>query len=377
MKKIFLLTATVAAMCACAPKVTITVDNTLPIDRGAELVEIPVSGLNALPLAEGEAWVVKRDGQTIPSQVTHDGLLIFQSSLGANEKATFTVTAGTPVEYPVKACARFAPERFDDMVWENDRVAFRIYAAALMAKDGPSNGIDALYKRSENMVIDAWYEGELQRGESYHDDHGTGLDDYNVRRSLGAGAAAPFVDGELVLNSNFTSHEILDNGPLRATFRLSYPDLGIGATTAAETRTISLDAGSQLSRVTQEYGVSTPLTVAVGFPLRTPEVKWRSEGSTLMVEEPATRKASGVFLGAVLSVSFEATMHTYTVVPPATGVGVYHHALALVPYTPGTPFTYYTGFGWEKWGDWTAESFSRYLADFSTARNTPFVIAIK
>ncbi len=229
------------------------------------------------------------------------------------------------------------------------------------------------------MVIDQWYVDELQNGLSYHNDNGTGLDDYNVKRTLGAGAAAPFVDGELILNSNFTGYEILDNGPLRSTFRLTYPDLEINGAKVSETRTFSIDAGSQLTRVTQEYGVAEPVTVAMGFPMRTPDVNWwlaGEEALTLVVEEPSTQKSSGVLLGAVLPSRFTVIENEYEIAPPAIGAGFYRHILARVDYTPGTPFTYYTGFGWEKWGDWTAEGFNLYLSNFAKAVRTPLVVTI-
>jgi hypothetical protein len=367
----------VAAVCACTPKLKVTVENTLPTDRASELVEIPVADLGAVTLAEGQTWAVTNAaGEVIPSQVTHDGLLLFQSGLGAGETASFTVKAGQFQEFAPKTKGRFAPERLDDFIWENDRVAFRIYGAALIAKDGPSNGIDALYKRTEEMILDKWYVDQLENGLSYHDDNGTGLDNYDVKRTLGAGAAAPFVNDTLLLNSNFTGHEILDNGPLRTTFRLTYPGMAIGGATASETRTISIDAGSQLTRVVQEWGVAGPMTAAVGFTMRDAVVNYAANGNTLMVREPANAKASGVYFGAVLPAAFTPVETEYTNLDPARTAD-YRLVLAPQPYTPGTPLTYYTGYGWEKWGDWTADSWAAYLTDFSAALETPFVVTVK
>jgi hypothetical protein len=335
MKKVFLAVA-VAAMCACAPKATIIVENTLDLDRSGELLEIPVDKLSAVKLAEGQTYVVSQNGLVVPSQVTHDGFLIFASGVGANKKAEFTVKAGAPQEFAVKTKGRYAPERFGDFIWENDRVAFRIYGAPLIAKDGPSNGIDALYKRSEEMVIDGWYVNELQNGLSYHNDNGTGLDDYNVKRTLGAGGAAPMIDGKLLLNSNFTGHELLDNGPLRTSFRLTYPALEINGAQVSETRTFSIDAGSQMTRVKQEYGVGEPITIAVGYPLHADKVKYTAEGNILMVEEPATPKAQGVYLGAILPVDFMETYENEYEVPKGEkGAGVYRNVLVCTPYNVG------------------------------------------
>ncbi len=382
MKRLFILVA-MAAVCGCAPKVTVTVENTLGIDRSAQLVEIPVEKLSSIALGFDDTYMVKNSaGDVVPSQWTYDGLLVFQSGLGANETATFTVSAGAPQEFAPKATGRYAPERFGDFIWENDRVAFRIYGEPLIAKDGPSNGIDALYKRAEVPVLDKWYEDYFSEAQlSYHDDHGTGLDDYNVKRTLGAGAAAPYVDGVLVLNSNFTDYELLDGGPLRVAFRLTYPDLAIGGVPVAETRTFALDAGSQLTRVVQEFGVSEQMTVAVGYPLREgPKSPYAADGNTFIISEPATAKASGIYLGAVLpsAIGEGQVVENVTEVPKGEkGAGTFHSVLALATYTPGVPFEYYTGYGWEKWGDWTAEKFAAYLADFDASLATPFVVTVK
>ncbi len=374
MKKLILFAA--AAMCACAPKVTVTVENTLDFDRSSELVEIPLDALSSIPLGEGEAYVVKNAaGETVISQTTHDGLLVFRSELGADEKTTFSIGAGAPQKFAVKSTGRFAPERFDDFIWENDRVAFRIYGEALIEKDGPSNGIDALYKRSSEPVLDKWYEDYFSEAKlSYHDDNGTGLDDYKVGRTLGAGGMAPWANFKLFLNSNFTGQERLDAGPLRTTFRLRYPDLAfVDDETVSEMRTFSLDAGSQLTRVKQEFGFTGPMSVAAGFPIHNENpadavFKWLKPDA-LIVEEPATPKSDGVYLGVVFPTGVRNVFSDSSSGTP--------HVLAIGMYQTPEPFVYYTGYGWAKHGDWTADSFASYLENFAAALKTPLVVTIK
>lgn len=381
MKKAGVLLILAAAVCACTPKATVTVRNPLGIDRRSEMVEIPVERLSKVKLSGDKTFVVTDSaGSVIPSQVTHDGLLIFQSGLGEGETARFTVSAGQPREFTAKTYGRYAEERFGDFIWENDRVAFRVYGEPLAAIDGPNNGIDALYKRSEEMVIDRWYADFFEKDLSYHDDHGTGLDDYKVGRSLGAGAMAPWIDSALVLNGNFRRHELLDNGPLRTTFRLFYEDLDAGGKKVAETRTISIDAGSQMSRIVQEYGFTEPVTVAAGFPLHdgATENSRHIHGKWMIVFEPPTPKTSGVFLGLVFPGGIESTAaDEYTVPETEKNSGTYRHALALTTYAPGMPLTYYTGFGWEKWGGWDSRSFHGYLDGFTVALDNPFIIEIE
>jgi hypothetical protein len=285
-------------------------------------------------------------GIEIPSQVTYDGKLVFQPRLGAGESKTFTVRKGKPAEYARRTFGRAYPERYDDFAWENDRVAFRIYGPALKPVDGPSNGLDIWYKRTDKLILDDWYADDIAGRASYHTDRGEGLDDFQVGRTLGAGAMAPIVDDSLVLGENYERAELLESGPLRTTFKLYYA--------GGETRTISLDAGSRLTKIVQEYA-DGPQAVAAGFP--------RSAGVThgggwLMAEEPATPLAQEVWLGLVMDGETR----------KAGG-----HTVKTAPYTG--PVTYYTGYGWGKAG-MTREEFEQYLSQFTYGLTMPLEIKI-
>ena len=73
---------------------------------------------------------------------------------------------------------------------------------------------------------------------SYHVDHGEGMDQYDVGKTLGGGAIAyKGSDGKLEFQESFKTAEVLDNGPLRLTVRLTY---------ANEVRTLSIDAHSNM-----------------------------------------------------------------------------------------------------------------------------------
>ncbi|MEZ4997096.1 MAG: DUF4861 family protein [Bacteroidales bacterium] len=61
----------------------------------------------------------------------------------------------------------------------------------------------------------------------------------------------------------------LTSGPVRTSFRLTYPPFLVRDAMVTETRTISLDAGSQLSRITETYtGIENEFTVAAGIVKR-------------------------------------------------------------------------------------------------------------
>ncbi|MBE0668221.1 MAG: DUF4861 family protein [Bacteroidales bacterium] len=375
MNKIIPILSLVFFLCGCSnnERIRVTVSNPLPADRSAETVELMVADLEAAMTNFDPAAVIVTDqkGTEVPSQIIYAGkaepvALIFQPAVAAGAKSVYYVTMGTAQKYAPRAFGRFVPERMDDYAWENDRIAFRIYGTALIEKDGPSNGLDVWIKRTDRLVIDRWYADYLAGKNTYHDDNGEGCDCYKVGRTLGAGAMAPFVNDSLWLAINFESHQTLDNGPLRTSFRLSYPPFLVNGTMVTETRTISLDAGSQLTKIVEEYtGMETDFPVAAGI------VK-RDEGMSL--DTPSGEPAIAYRLdGGEGGITYVGTVLT----TPSTGkIESYNHFLILTTFTPGQKLTYYTGAGWSKWGFETDQSWTDYLSDYYLKLQNPLKITV-
>lgn len=370
-KLLFILTSVLIISGCTTDRMKVTVENTLLTNRRAETVEISIADIIARLPESNHLKLVVTDGKgnEVPSQVIFAGQpepqsLIFQADVMASSSSVYFIATGEPAEYEAKTYGRFVPERYDDYTWENDRIAFRFYGPALIEKDGPSNGLDMWIKRTEKMIIDKWYAEYLAGKNSYHDDNGEGCDCYKVGRTLGAGAMAPFVDDSLWLAINFEDWQTLDNGPLRTSFRLTYPAFMVRDVPVTETRTISLDAGSQLAKVTEEYtGPDEVFTVAAGI------VK-REEGSALLFPPDnnaiAYRLDGGeggiTYIGTVLST-------------PATAVlDGSDHLLIVTRYTPGTSLTYYTGGGWSKWGFGSDKEWSDYIIGFSQKIRSPLKV---
>ncbi|MDU1892987.1 MAG: DUF4861 domain-containing protein [Dysgonomonas sp.] len=375
MKKIVALICTVLLLISCSKKsneLVVTVENSSDFDRVDELVEIALDSIRSkVTLTDTLSYIVlDNEGKEIPSQVTYDRKLIFQSGLKAKETKEFKITTGIPEQYASKTYGRFIKERKDDFAWENDRVAFRIYGEALIASDGPSNGIDAWYKRTPNLIIDKWYQNDLSGTASYHEDHGEGLDDYKVGRSLGAGAMAPYVNDKLWLNENFVNEEVLENGPLRTSFKLTYKDINVDGKSYAESRTISIDAGSQLSKIIQAYTIKEPMQVAAGIVKREKSDSIISTDKYIVYAEPKSAKVDDVYLALVFPNGIEKTViDTYNV-----QTNSYSHVLGITTQQPKIPVTYYSGYGWSKYGFADLASFEKYVKDFSKALATPFSI---
>ncbi|MDR0384502.1 MAG: DUF4861 domain-containing protein [Prevotellaceae bacterium] len=375
---LFFAAATMMLLASCRgeKKMIFTIQNPSDFDRKGQTVEIPLQDVE-LKLGNPDYRKLELSGPenaSITYQVTYDKKFIFQLDIKAGETKSFVLKQGNEIrEFEPKTYARFIKERYDDFAWENDKVAFRIYGHALKSVDGPSNGIDAWYKRTDKLIIDKWYKTDLAGKGSYHEDHGEGLDDYKVGRSLGAGGMAPFVNDSLWLNENFATHELLDNGPIRSTFKLIYNNLNVNGKQYAETRTISIDAGSQLTKIIQSYeGVSGKMTVAAGFVKRDGADLVISDANYLIYAEPYSDKVKNVFMAMVFpDINIKDTVKTYKV-----GNDSYSHILAVCDYD--RPITYYSGYGWSKAGIFSDIGvFEKYVAEFSESLKVPLTLKIQ
>lgn len=374
MRNALLTIAAIALMASCSNEsMKITVVNDLPSDRMSEAVSISYQDIISVISLQAPADMIVTDckGKELPSQLIYEGgaspvSLIFMPEVRANSKSCYFIKPGKPSSYDTLAYGRFVPERYDDYAWENDRIAFRIYGTALIEKDGPSNGLDVWVKRTDRMVINRWYSEYLAGKNTYHDDNGEGCDCYKVGPTLGAGAMAPFNNDTLWLGINFESYETLDNGPLRTSFRLHYPPFMVEGTEVHETRTITLDAGSQLNMITEEYtGPTEDFPVAAGIVLRDEGTAMQlPEGTPAIAYRLDIGENGTTYIGTVLTTPVTATMERNG------------HLLAVTTCTPGTPLTYYTGAGWNKWGFESDSLWTAYLTTFSEHLKNPLKVIV-
>jgi hypothetical protein len=236
----------------------------------------------------------------------------------------------------------FAPWRFDDILWENDRTAHRIYGPALEADEPPStSGIDAWGKnvRWPFMVR------QLQTGDQ-HGYHGEGVDFYNVGTQRGAGGLGIWYDNKLWVSRNFKTYKILKNGPDVAEFEVNYAPWPIDVVRKAwETRRVSLPLGTNFTRMVSTISSDKPgpLTVGIGIQLR----------PTSPLEKPQLTidRAHGKISWWGPTDREKGTMGTAVMVDPAMIADIKADAdneLVLLTVTPGKPFVYYAGAAWDK-----------------------------
>ncbi len=355
---------------AVSAATSIEIVNTLSKKR-TELVEIPyVKFQNEFAWVKGKPFqLINAATKTeLPYQLIYKGnkepvVLLVAVNIAAKSTLKINVREGKPAPVAIKTFARFVPERYDDFAWENDRVAFRMYGAALENRKDNAFGMDVWSKRTEGLVIDKWY-----KSGDYHADHGDGMDYYSVGRTLGGGDIAPFVNDSIYFTNNYKSWKVLDNGPLRSTFQLTYPTRNAGDIPVTVTKVISLDAGSQLNKVeaTFDYKSDQKLPVAIGIVTRKDAgaaVLLNEKDGIMAYWEPETVKNGAMGIGSV----FRDTLGQMRIDKG--------HLLTVVSTASSQPYTYYTGAAWNRAGKIaSAQEWINYLSDFKTALDVPLQV---
>lgn len=375
MKKLIFSLFSVILLVSCAPGAkVIQVTNSTSFDRNGEMVEVPVKDLKLC--FHGKTYVLTNEqNEEVAYQLINDGgkepkSLIFLADVKANSTSIYTLAKGTPSEVASKTSARFVPERKDDFAWENDLAAYRMYGPAL-AKENPSNGVDLWLKRTTELVVDSFYYNELNKGMSYHVDHGKGLDLYKVGHTLGCGGISPFVNDSLYVGKYYNSFEVLENGPLRSTFTLSYDAINAGKNTYKQTITISTVAGGLLNKaVVRLEGDAQDMKLAGGIFLH--------DGSGILSKD----EANGWIAYAENAISDaqvpSGRNYVAVLIPSAIDVKQDNvHALAMADYKVGEEFTYYFGGGWSKWGFETDQDWVDAVAKFANSIQNPLSISVK
>ncbi|WP_257667388.1 DUF4861 domain-containing protein [Parapedobacter tibetensis] len=369
-----LFLSAVGWMAACGtgeqPK-TIVISN--PVEQARqELVSIPYADfIDAFGADSLFNITDKESGTEIAYQLETKGHaepqnILLHVQVPASGSISLIVESGAPTPVEAKTFARYVPERLDDFAWENDLVAFRMYGKALEGRPDDAQGLDLWSKRTPNLVIDKWY----AHGD-YHKDHGEGMDYYSVGQTLGAGDIAPYSDGTVHYPKHYRNYEILDNGPLRSTFRLDYEPWQVEDKTVSVSKLIGIDAGSQLNTVQVTFTIDgdgkLPVALAVARREQPGELLKEEDQGLLGYWEPEHGEDGITGVGVALD---DGTFDGFEDLPS--------QYLALFTADNGTPITYYNGGAWSKAGKiTTAEEWFNYLKAFKERQASPLAVEIK
>ncbi len=281
-----------------------------------------------------------------------DGSLLFKVDLAPGESREYLVMAAGRLPALPAPLARvhccFVPERMDDFAWESDRIAHRMYGPALITGEGTvSSGIDVWVKRTRKLVIDDWY-----KSGDYHKDHGDGLDYYSVAHggvpTRGCGGLGIWDGKQLHASSNFKSYKVIANGPIRSVFELTYDAWEAKGRRVSEVKRISIDAGSNFSRVTSTFladgDPAALLQVGIGIAKRKGGV-FRSNPHKwwMLYWEPEVADHGSTGCAVIVSNGFKSFAQDQA------------NHLAIAEVRSGEPLEYLIGAGWSGSGDFTKD----------------------
>ena len=386
-----------------AQEVTITVTNDEKCQR-QEVVEVDADAVfQKLGLAKDGKFIVKNAlGQEVGYQLTYDGKLLIDASVRPCGSAVFTVKPGIPQPMKVFVTGKQYPERVDDIAWENDRTAYRVYGPALQRSGERAFGVDVWLKNTPDLEVSKRYATELgnhsqidalkaagktdeafqvEIATTYHFDHGYGLDCYKVGPSLGCGAPALMDGKELILPYCYASYKILDNGPLRFTVELTYNPTEIkGDKNVVEHRIISLDKGSNFNKAIVWYdGLSKARDVAAGVVVHAEDTESVVLGKNFVqYADPTDNPSKQNFQIFVATLFPEGDVTTTKLMSKKPANGIAGHAVGVLKnYKSGNRFTYYFGSAWSKNDVRTQREWQLRIDEFLEALATPLHVNVK
>jgi pectinesterase len=360
---------------ARSKELRVHVSNPSSFARYNETISLSWKSLTTkFPLLKKENTVVvdANSGNELLSQLI-DGEFLFQSGFEPNETKSFIVkNAESKADKQSLVDGRFVEPR-QDYAWENDRIAFRMYGPAL-AKE-VNNGIDVWTKRVRHLIVQKWYKGEEDTGAakiSYHVDHGEGADFFSVGKTLGAGSCGIWHNEKVYQPGVFSSYRTIANGPIRLVFELTYDSLIVEGKRFKEVKRITLDAGQNLNKVEVIYFGEMPdeeIQSVVGLVKRKgvafakdDKECWMSLWGLTNADTVNGSLGTGVVIVSSTFVHFREDKEQY---------------LAVVKARVGRPFTYFTGAGWTRSGDFSTEQdWKNYLSSFAQSQRAPMKIRV-
>ena len=372
--------AAVSPAAAASSSATVMVKNPIDLARSSETIVLDAAELRRILGVDDVRRVHVRDPRSSQDlliqavDLNDDGTqdqLLFQTDIGPSETRKFVLTVGeiqVAAREQFKAYGRFVRERHDDFAWENDRIAHRMYGAALETwaqEPLTSSAVDVWSKRTRKLVINDWY-----MVDDYHHDHGEGADLYSAGSSRGCVGDGLWAGGQLYPSANFRDSRVLANGPIRVMFGLVYPAWQVGGVRVSMVKRITLDAGQNLDRFESHYTVesgSGELIEAIGIR-KTPAVQlaFSRERGTLRAWEAL--KGDDGQLGCAV------------IVDPASVIGNKEDSknyLVTAKLPPDKVAIYYAGFGWNKSGDFKGPAeWDRYVAQFAIRLRSPLQVSL-
>ena len=338
-----------------------------PADVAADkvVVEIATDQLKGINL-DNAGVIEAQTFRNLQTQVTKDGLFLFEATVGPKSSATYYVVEGQKINLPNRTTyCRFVPERLDDFAWENNRIAFRTYGPALEV-EGVNAGIDCWFKQVDYPVIDNWYYNAMSKGRTYHKNYGEGYDPYHVGPTAGNGGLAIWKDGRRDFSSVYDSWKVIENGPIRSVFELTY-DKSWKKTghNLKEIKRFSIDLDSWFTKVECLFDGKDAqgLEFAIGVTTHNGKADAKIGEESVVCHE----LIDGTYLGTAAILESPKSNKTMEIKSKQADQS---HAFIIVD-SPNNVVSYYAGFGWENQGVVDAAQWEQIVADMCKRVRNP------
>ncbi|AUP80536.1 DUF4861 family protein [Flavivirga eckloniae] len=364
----------------------ISVKNTLDIERTFETIELTkeflkVDSLDNIGIKDMDS------NELMVSQLidnNEDGIwdvLLFQPIVPAQSHKKYEIVSISEASKPKTenyCYSRFVPERTDDYTWENNKVAFRVFGptAQKMIEDSIpggtlSSGVDLWLKKVDYPIINKWYKkNEDPNTPSYHEDTGEGLDNFHVGISRGVGGIAIKSDSSYYVSKNFANWKTITTGPIRTSFFLKYKDWDANGNKIKESRVITLDYGSNLSKF--EITIDGTDTISAGLTLHEKDGEVTSNDDSNWVSYWQPHGNSELGTAIVSTKKYFMSSEKYI-----TDQVDLSHAFANLNVVNNI-VEYYAGFGWKESGQFkNKEAWENYLKQFSLKINNPLIVTLE
>ena len=163
----------------------------------------------------------------------------------------------------------------------------------------------------------------------------------------------------------FEKWKLVSEGPIRATFELTYADWDAAGRKVSEVKRISIDLGCNLNRIESRFKTdgTEPLQIAAGLTIHEGGKVNKGENWATVWETTDGKDNGMLGLGlVVLGGAFKQSAD---------------HALLMAQVGPGQSFVHYAGAGWSKGFDFKdSAAWDGYVKDFAARLKTPLKVEI-
>ncbi|MFY0628411.1 MAG: DUF4861 family protein [Reichenbachiella sp.] len=259
---------------------------------------------------------------------------------------------------------RFCPDRDNDIAWENDLVAFRVYGKQ-PSEDSGLSGVDCWHKKVNYPILDRWY-NHLFMGKSYHTDYGEGCDQYHVGNSRGCGGVGIWKDNQVLRSGLYESWELISLTQTTLKFKLVYRFMYNGSE-IVENRTITLENGSQLYQAESQFIKNSiplkDLEIAIGLgttDIQDVDVTLNEDEGWFSVWHSLGNNSGKIGTGVLIETKYLLQMIDHKPASDKTS-----NAIAIVKTDNNGKIRFNAGFAWEQAGTITnKKDWNNYLSEY-------------